>query len=108
MLSVGIEVDLVHLLLQLDAQTALNLLLQRLLLLPVRLEHLLQLLLVIASVLAELLLDLIVCAQLRLQDSLPVFFLLDLFMNFSDLVSSFADLLGFHLVNSAKQVNDRR
>ena len=44
--------------------------------------------------LAKSLLDLIVCAKLRLQDSLPVFFLLDLFMNFGDLISSFADLLG--------------
>ena len=93
-LSVGIEVDLIHLLLQLDAQTALDFLLQLLLLLPVLLEHLLQLLLVIGTVLAKSLLDLIVCAKLRLQDSLPVFLLLDLFMNFGDLISSFADLLG--------------
>ena len=58
------------------------------------LEHLHQLLLVISTVLTESLLYLVEGAKLCLQHSLSLFFLLDLFMNFGDLIASFSDLLG--------------
>ena len=94
--SVSVKVDLVYLLLQFDTKTAIDLLLESLVFLPVLFEHLRQLLLAVPA-LSQLLQDLVVREDLRLQLCLSLFLLLDLLVKLANLIAPRPNVLRFFL-----------
>ena len=94
--SVSVKVDLVYLLLQFDTKTAIDLLLESLVFLPVLFEHLRQLLLAVPA-LSQLLQDLVVREDLRLQFCLSLFLLLDLLVKLANLIAPRPNVLRFFL-----------
>ena len=85
--SVSIVINLVHLTLQLDTQTRVNLPLQLLFLLFVFFNKASQFTLIVDAI-AKFVLDLIVSSQLCFEHCLSFFLLLDFFINFSKLVTT--------------------
>ena len=84
-------INLVHLTLELDAQTGVNRALQLLFLLFVFFDKASQFALVVDAI-AKFVLDLIVSSKLCLEHCLPFFLLLDFFIDLSKLVTTSSDL----------------